>query len=204
MIEQILHDIYEKLKDKVLYVTFSGSKAYPFLKNTHDLDVIFVVANQDDKRICLDRYIRNFNIKEITQTYHLDIHFAIESYDKTYYIIQNHYAEKYWPYENLDFPRCNYSFNLETDKEKLKEMIVSVYNHVKEIHERRTDINIYNSKKWYHIYLCLCILHNDSFDLTEEQIDNINILHDIIDLSTKEQRKQLIDEMISEVEQWQI
>lgn len=204
MIEQILKDIYEKLKDKILYVTFSGSKSYPFIKNAHDLDIIFVVANQEDKKICLDRYIRNFNIREITKTYGVDIHFALESYDKAYYLIQNYYAKNFWPYKELDFPRYNYEFNLETDKEKLKKMIISVYNHIKKLHEGRTDIQLFNSKKWYHIYLCLCILKNNSFDLTEEQINNINMLHDIIDASNREQRKQLVDEMISEVEQWQI
>ena len=59
--------------------------------------------------------------------------------------------------------------------------------------------NKYNHKYFYHIYTSLCILKHNSFELTKEEINNINILHD-----RKEEdfniRKQLIDQIIQEVE----
>ena len=49
------------------------------------------------------------------------------------------------------------------------------------------------------MYTTLCILKNKSYTLTEEQINNINMLHDRKD-EDLENRKVLIDSIIEEIQ----
>lgn len=62
------------------------------------------------------------------------------------------------------------SFNFDIINKDREEYISILYNSIK---------NIKNKKRWYQIYRGLCILRNNSYNLSEEEINILNDLHDI-------------------------
>ena len=83
------------------------------------------------------------------------------------------------------------------DTEVVKQSLINYINNCK-----KYKVNIYREKPFYHVYASICILKRNSYDLSEEEINNINILHDRKE-EDFEIRKQLIDEMMEEINSWQ-
>ena len=92
--------------------------------------------------------------------------------------------------------------------EETKEELIKSCNRLLTIKNKKlkdVDANYfkYKIKIWYHIYTMLCYVKNNSYDLTEEQIKNINILHDREEKDI-EKRIKLIDEITKEIKAWQL
>ena len=82
------------------------------------------------------------------------------------------------------------------DREKYKQILINTID----------DFNagrIRNEKRYYQIYQGMCIMNNNSYELTKEQIKNVNILHDM-NAGDNDKRQQLIEDIKKEVESWRV
>ena len=195
-IENIVEQLYNDLKPTVKYVRLCGSRSFPFIYNPRDIDVVFVCKDKKEaERVYRERYL-------VAQSYfkrelHLDIHFyALEEEGERFPLCIN------IPYL-ITFNNNSKLGKRPKEKRSLEELIAkekgNLVSYIWEIKQKYEDI--YSAKLWYNIYLSLCIIKNKSYDLSDEQIKNINILHDGED-KTLNKRKTLIDDMLEEIYSW--
>jgi len=193
----MLTDKQKELLDEFLssidYIScyFVGSSTVPFINNKHDIDIVVIVDKENKKR--LDK-----NKLSMFRQSGLDVH-LVDMNLFTKFVHWNNLFAKHYSGDNLD---NDTSMPLK-DIDNTKKSIVQTYNRLKDEDCSNHINHIYKIKLWYHIYTLLCYLKNDSYELTEEQIENINILHDREEKDI-EKRRKLIDDMIKEIESWQI
>ena len=209
-IDQVIIDkiknIIDKLDNNFNYIVIGGSISIKYIKNNKDIDVFVFCKDQKQVELCNSIIDRNGR-KELRSNYNVDIHIA-EKWDDNFIYTLN----QSWKYL-ADFPD-----NL---IEAFKDIIIKPINidefiesgdiiksKIKRFIDRRIEFTniedrIYLSKYWYYIYLIEAILKNKSFDLTDEQIINVNMLHDRKQ-ECLSKRKELIDSMIKEIKLWQI
>lgn len=203
-VEQISNKITEilnTLSPHFLYVKLGGSRSLPFIKNPHDYDIIIICEKEEDRFICSKLFHNTYDSKELRFTYGLDFHIITLEYENFFvnsiypYLIQ----ETDIIYSTIkDFLPKNRDINYMLANEAT---IIAKYK--KRIHSEKLmhEGVKYKHKFWYYAYTAICIFKNKSFNLTEEQINNINMLHDRKD-ETWPSRVALIDTMIQELESW--
>lgn len=193
-----IKELLEPIKEHIISVELTGSSANPWIKNKNDLDIVFVVDKEENFLPTIKRFHELFAYPDLREM-GLDIHFIKETYD---------YSQKSFAYESMfattlfNYPFTRDKVDILKDKDKARIPIKGLLNFVRE-KEKEKGLSIYINKYWYHAYTEMCILHNNSYELTEEQIEAINILHDK-QPEFDNVRKEIIDEMIKEIETWQI
>lgn len=136
----------------------TGSRSLPFLKNVHDLDIIVYVDSLGETSK-LDLEIRRFG-QNADIKYKLVPNWKkkdMEIFDYQYHFIQ--YIEG----REIDFS----TYDIFTRKEEYIECLWRCFNRIKD-----------TSKRMYHILVGVYMLENNSYDLTEEQADNVQLAHD--------------------------
>ena len=205
-------EIINTLQGHFLYTYLSGSRVLDYINSPSDYDIIFVCKNLEDRKECIDLFRANYNIRELYKQYNLDIHIVTTTYDSLYsycrlyphnFLTGNEVYEllkQYMP-EQIDLQQF---LELEPSiKAHYKANITKLLSPPEVVHINREQDYIYKCKLWYIIYTNMCIFKNKSAELTDIQIENINILHD----RKKEdfnKRKELIDSIIEEMNTWQI
>ena len=195
-----IEEILECLNNKYSYIVLGGSNGIKYIRKNKDID-LFIFCNSDlGVEKCKELYNQHFDNCDIRYNYNLDVHIIEKQPDNFIY-----YLNMLWrdlaeiPQEFLDKfeNKMIAPITLEeflVDEEDLLKVI-------KEFITRRTknltDRKLYLTKYWYYIYLIYCIINSRSLDLTEEQINNVNMLHDRNE-EDFEKRKELIDSMIEE------
>lgn len=179
-----------------------GSRTLPFITNPHDYDIFVVCPTEEDKQKAMKLFRSTYDNSKLRADYDFDIHFITEAvhlskrencFTYTYlWLTQEAIKNK----TNLDLIKKNVQDILDDESN-----IINLYKEKISL-ENPEEIN-YKHKRWYYIYITLCILKNKSFDFTEEQIHNINVLHDR-DEDCLQERMCLIDDLIEEVQEWQI
>lgn len=195
------------LKDYDFKIRFTGSSFLSFINHPTDEDIILIFNNEEDKISAKNLFKSTYDIKELRKL-KLDFHFSTLEFE-----IKD---LKGLPFPYLAFlshdvydKDLNYieSIGLEVDeflkyktiyKEVFLERINMWLDRLKE--NKIDDKYFFKLKLFYQIYTTLCFLNNKSFNLTEEQIENINILHDREE-STYEKRKELITKLIEDVKE---
>ena len=182
--------ILNNFLDSIDYTScyFVGSATVPFIHNKHDLDIAIIV---DKSKVTLDKDSRKY-----FRANGLDIHLV----DLDFFTKKTHW-------NNLFI--CHYSgetldnlITLPLDNiNATKQNILDIYNKVKSVDYNGHESFIYKNKIWYYSCVLMCYVKNNSYDLTEEQIENINILHDREEKDL-EKRTKLIDDMMKELESW--
>ena len=174
-----------------------GSSSNPYITHKDDLDILFIYESRD----YLDNLYKTIGgikvLHDLSAKYNLDVHFISLPIPerKRFYDYELYYAKPLEGYQTIDF-----NINILENKEVEKNKLSSFTNYLKSRPDKYGKY-LYDSKLWYHVYMILSILKNDSYELNEEQIKNVNMLHDNIE---SQERKELIDNLIKEVEEWQI
>ena len=166
--EEKIEEIKEFLKEKVKYIELGGSKALPFIHNPKDYDVIVICEDEKAIEEAKTLFKSQYDSKELAAEYKIDIHFRTVAQDED--IVGTIY-----PYI-LYFRRENYQKELK--ESELKQAIIARVSKFDKLRSACSKVSLYNSKLWYYVYITLCILENNSYELTENQIENVNILHD--------------------------
>lgn len=159
----IISQAYTLVKENVEFALIGGSFVNPYIRNHRDIDIIFIVKDDDIRKKVIKTLRKNNMFKEFHK-YNLGIIVASLTLDIN---------SLYWTYILL------YGIELFGTKDIRKNN--NILEHKEEWIEgvRKESSHIgYFSKIWYHIYTGLKIIDNNSYDLDEETINNINILHD--------------------------
>ena len=190
-----LDNIFQILEPYILSIEETGSYTLPYIKNPHDRDIIIITKTQRDRAAAVKLYKKSFSIEERRQfkkENHIDIVF--NSYpdiiDDRVYLYLTHYIKPLEGYEKMSIERP-------INTELYKSLIARDYSEIKEWEDYK------NYKIWYHFYTGLCIIKHNSYELTEEEKNNINILHDL-KAEENDKRLSLIEEIIEEIQSWQL
>ena len=196
-IEKKVKEIGDYLKDNIEYISVGGSRMLPFIRNPKDYDIIIVCKDKPNLEEAIRLFKLKYNKEELRESF-IDTHFRTLEQGKVS-LLDSVYCYLLY-YEKAEQEQI-LKESLTIDK--IKENVINRYSRFKAARERKANLSLYDSKLWYYMYTSICIINNNSYELTEEQIDNINILHDRKEEDI-EVRKQLIDTMIEEIEEWQI
>ena len=139
-----------------LYLT--GSKTLPFIENSNKDTDILVLSTET---ITTFSTIKHQVKEKYTDFNNIDIHFqTIDtlSYLFAYYMYLLHYIQPLEENITIELP--------------------SVFDNKKEILYRCKDL-IENDviSRWYHCLINICIFENNSYDFTDEQIQEINFYY---------------------------
>ena len=191
-IEEIVNRFKEE--DLINFACISGSYAIPYIKNNNDYDLL-LYAKPQMKDILQNLVREYYNRKDLMDQFKIDIHVR----DENYHILNTLYA-----FEDRFIIPIGYNEDIITRVDildnisKAKENILRIFNTGKITNEYKYTTNV-----WYYIYSTCCIIKENSYELTTEEIENINILHDREEKDL-DKRQELIDNMIKEIELWQI
>jgi len=188
MISQEIKDlakrIYDACQPYCISIYYGGSRVNKYIKNPGDYD--FILFGRTPEDMC---HIRRVLFRYLNKN--SDIHYINDFSQVRNKEIEEHSYGSYINNmmiklvgEDIEFKFDIIDKNREEYKQILKETIVKL-----------NEGKIKNQKRWYQIYQGLCIMNNNSYELTEKQIKNINILHD---------KKEGSKEIIEEIKLWQI
>lgn len=166
-IKQTAEEVYNYLQPYCIAIYLGGSMCEGIIKNTHDIDFICF----SDKPVDMS-YIRmglHFYQKQ---------HQLPENYDFLQVRTKQREEHSYGSYINKKMIKLvgediNFTFDvIDKDREEYKQIL-------RETVEKILSNKIRNQKRWYQILRGVYILINNSYELTEHQRKEINILHDL-------------------------
>ena len=193
-------ELIELIKDDCLCVELGGSRCLPFIRHPHDCDIIIICKDEEQvnkvKTILIEGEYRN----TYRSKYGIDIIVKPLSYSGDG-ILDAEFA--YCPHYSKVLYGKRPEVDILKNEARVKQAVLNRMNRLlsKRIEGKSVPIN--ELKFWYRFYLVMCILKNQSYELTEEQIETVNILHDKEE-SQVEEKLKLIDEIIKEIKLWQI
>lgn len=173
-----IEELYKFLQPECVAIYLGGSNCNPYIKHPKDKDYICIVDTPVDAlklKMKLDKYF-NFKIYDEHGNDFLQVR-CTKFEERSYGSYINKMMVKLigkdveFKFDVIDKDRNEYI-------DKLKEVIVK-------LNEGKI-----NNKRWYQVYMGISILRNNSYDLNEEQIRKINVLHDELDES-----QEIIDEL---------
>ena len=186
-------EILRPFNEYIWYVKYGGSRRFSFINNPSDYDIIVICKNLEDKHICVRSFYKQYSVEELRQQYKIDFHFILQEWEDIFMLM--------YPlsHKNIIYKTVEYSFKEKNlnDVLKQKQQVFILYKEKIKRALLRSPIH-YKYKMWYEIYSTLCIYKNNSFQLTEEQIENINILHDRKE-EDFDKRVALINTIIEEI-----
>lgn len=188
-ITEILQPLYELIKDKCYGFLLCGSSSLPWIKNKHDYDVAIIFKSKLHRHeIDSDKDVRlQFNNlkKELNVKYSISLLSRFEdSLINRAWNYQNHYFQVLIG----DIP-FDYSYDI-FNREYVN-ILKSNFEYVSNEYQDKNQI----PKFLYHILTGIYMIQNNSYELTEEQIENINIVHDMED-------KEKIEELFNYCKEW--
>lgn len=192
-VEELLNLWLPIIKDGLISIELSGSSVLPWIKAPADKDIIFIYETSEKARKAHSNLLKAKEIFYLPRSEPMDLHF------KTSHLLLDVSSCIYGYETHFSIPYLNFKSLLDkidiltNGKENYIQNLKKYYLFIKSREQRNLDN--YKLKQWYHIYTGLCILDNNSYNLTEEQIQNINILHDKVEGS-----KELIDYCINRLE----
>lgn len=184
--EEKILEIYENIKDNCVSIEQSGSSSLPFIEHSNDLDIMFVYDTEENANKSKQIFKKLYDRLTLRKEYNLDIHFISLEKD----MLQHSYAYQ------IHFlkPLLNFKNALNVDILSNKEIYLNTLKRTADILSKVS--NKYEIKNWYHIYTGLCILKNDSYELTEEQVSKINLLKN---WNESVEKTELINQIIDEL-----
>lgn len=197
--EEKLSSLISLVRDQIKSVEVVGSYANPYIKDSQkDYDINIYFETKKDREDACKLFYRDFSLQSLREM-GIDLHFVDKTLDVSnkVYVYQTMFIQPILGYERV-LPKIDILQDIPHTKKVIKSLLDFTRRK-----EQETGYPMYANKYWYHAYTELCIITNNSYDLVEEQIDNINLLHDRKE-EDQNTRKELIDEMIKEIELWQI
>ena len=171
-------------------IEIGGSSNLSYIENKHDIDVFVIFkdnTNRKEKMHKIFNLIRtlkdiNVNVSVLARTSEIHRHYVDETY-QTETQKQNLLRFPVYAYlfKDIDIVCGEDTSNIKS-VDILQEPFKSRYiQALKDFLVEDTHIFTtagYHSKRLYHVLTGLYIIKNNSYDLTEEQVANINLLHD--------------------------
>ena len=166
-IKQIAIQLYNFLQPYCIAIYLGGSICENIIENPHDIDII-CFSDLPREMYNIRRKIQKF-LEEFT----LDV-----DYDLLQVRTKQKEEHSYGSYINKKMIKLIgediiFTFDV-IDKDRAEYIEI-----LKETSEKLMSGKIINQKRWYQIYRGLCILVNNSYTITSEQKNEINILHDL-------------------------
>lgn len=166
-IKQTAEQLYLSLQPYCIAIYLGGSLCEGIVENPHDVDFICfskTPREMNDLRRGIYQYTKNTSLPE--------------SYD--FIQVRNIQNEEhaYGSYINKKMIRIigeELKFDFDVIGKDRQEYIQILQSTVADLCQGK----ILNQKRWYQIYRGLCILLNDSYEITPEQRQEINVLHDL-------------------------
>lgn len=170
---------YSKVKDNVCAIILCGSKTLNYIVNSRDIDILIIAENMDKLHLWVESMRNNESIrrmrKELKEKYNISMMSGtIELFNTR--LLYSSYIPYTLLFGNLDINLIDIRAKANEYKEVCKrrfEQCISDYE---------KDRNLYHLKSFYHIYTGMCMIKNNYvYDLSEDEIVDINILHDCED-----------------------
>lgn len=168
-IRKVATELYNFLQPYCVSIYLGGSLCEKIIEKPHDIDLICFS--------CTPREM--YNIKWGIQKF-LKIHSIYSSFDLIQVRNKQQEERSYGSYINKKMIKLigeDVDFKFDVINNNRGEYIQILKDSVEKILSGKIN----NQKRWYQIYRGICILLNNSYDLTEEQKIEINILHDLSD-----------------------
>ena len=171
-----LQSLYAEISDICSSIFIGGSEGYGVIRNPHDIDLIFCVPSYREKQIVREK-IKQLSLTDgsdkrihtmiMTKSHWNDLESGANN--KLQLLVFNHTEALF----GTDDPK-DYQIDIFKHKQRYLDVmrlglgIINLGYH-NEGHVR---------KYLYRILMFIYFYQNNSYDLTEEQIDNINVVHD--------------------------
>ncbi len=205
---EIMQTLLSDFKDMFFEIYLAGSHKLSFINNPKDCDIIIISETEEQSKELKRLFYEKYSRKEFREKYNYDLHFISDYREQEIFNRTAHYP--YITYIKYDVYNNNFEFketrgiSLEdfiANKDKYKERYLYLIDEwIESLKRRNKEEHFYDIKIFYYMYTTLSILNNKSFELTEEQIENINILHDRKE-EDLEKRKELITKLIEDVKE---
>lgn len=179
--EQFILDFYSQHQEDLEAIIFGGSANLPYINNPHDIDIIFIWKDFNHRKANLSACVQfNRNFKKYNIKYSC-LNWFLAKYEEAF--------KEHWPV--YAYLLNNYELVIGTRVPILEQFDILKYQN--KAWDSFIDLMPRaRERKWfYHILTTLYILWNQSYELTEEQKENIRIVHD-----------QQDQEKIEELYQW--
>lgn len=194
--DNTLLEVYNEIKDGCIAVLLTGSAVLPYIKHPYDKDYIFLYKDEASAKIAEEKLLKKYSWLELKTKFDWDIHIRFGE-DTEYYGLGNYIKViKGDPAVISKLPKI-----LE-NKEFYKDRCLNIYKRQKDLLASFPTMAWYTRKTWYYLYRIVNVINNNSYELTEKQIEEINILHDKD--TTVNERKPIVDRLVEEIELWQI
>lgn len=167
-------EIWEKIEPCCEAIYITGSRVDPIIKSPHDYDYVIYV-----KSAC--RHLVWGKLESLGLTRSHKVSFK-EATNLDLSLLKSPPYDRITWFSYLDV----LSYKVVGSDVCPKTDVINTYRNKfieclrEKAEELETDI-ILNKKRWYHILRGIYILQNNSYDVTDEQKKEINILHDLSD-----------------------
>lgn len=146
----------EQFQPWLISVAKTGSRALPWVKNPNDTDYVFYVADRRDTA----QLVKLFKLKPVDECWivgELSTNKCARLYAYEYQFLQ--------PLFGAEFP----DYDIFEHAAEYKQILID--------HSLEQPL-VVKHKFWYHVLTGIYMLDNGTYELTEEQIENINLCHD--------------------------
>lgn len=181
-IQETAEKIFKYLQPYCIAIYLGGSLCEGIIKNAHDID--FICFSDKPVDMChIRRQLYFYQLKNELP----------ENFDFIQVRTKQREEHAYGSYINKKMIKLigediNFEFDvIKTHREEYKEILIKTIN-------KLNIQRIRNQKRWYQILRGYYILKNNSYDLTEDQKEILNIVHDQLD--GWEQYKITIEDII--------
>lgn len=175
-----IKDLYLYIQDYVISVVLGGSYTLDYIFNRDDIDIFYICKNDEKCKDALLKYAQWRQLgdnKEFKYKHKISILFyTIDMYDQKM-------IDRPWIYlfnfQIVLHGKYRPQYDILSQKEDYKKVLRKALNYVIEYKEKEGKYH-----KWiYHILSGIYMMENNSYELTNEQIEDVNICHDLINIS---------------------
>ena len=165
-IKKFAEDVYYALQPYCIAIYLGGSYCQDYIKNKGDVDFICFADKPDD--MCHIRRLLYFYFKKNECPKNYDF-IQVRTKQREEHAYGSYINKEMIKLVGQDIP---FEFDvIDKDREEYKKILIEAIN--------KLDIGkIRNQKRWYQIIRGYYILKNNSYDLSEEEKDILNKVHD--------------------------
>lgn len=176
--------IYNYIKDHCVALYKAGSQTVPFLQNQRDTEYVLFCSSNEDRFACLDILFPpqiEIEVPIVNENGEEEIIKSVVQEEplvplKTRFIKASNPRCEIWSYQ------YHYAYIGEHYGKDIKEYDYNILDHKKDYIDKLIAFYYENHKKqdkqWYHVLIGLYILENNSYDLTQEQQQQVQLAHD--------------------------
>lgn len=214
-VKQFAQQLFEYLQPECKAIYLGGSTVDNYIKDSHDIDLILFIDGTKKRLVESGVYRQRVKCRKKIKLFKHD-NPDLNIIDSTRYkdslttgaidLIQYRHIKvntdailnnklTFWSY--LD----HFSIKLAGEDAELNDILKQQSSYIQVIKQtvQKLQHNYINQKRWYQVYIGLSILENNSYELTDTQKLNANILHDMKD-ETLDTRLKLQQEIIQKLE----